>query len=116
MTYLYSALFLGLVCLIAQLLYEYTKLTPGHITSIYVVLGVLLESFNIYDKISKYAPGGATLSILNFGHIMTHSVVEKVNEQGFIGILSGMFVPCSISLTVVIVVSIFAAIVFKPKP
>lgn len=116
MTYLFSALFLGAVCLLAQIIFEYTKLTPGHITSIFVVGGVLLTSFGIYEAIVKYAPGGAILSITNYGHIMTKSIVDKINEQGFMGIFTGMFVPCSITLTGVIVVSVIAALIFKPKP
>ena len=39
MNYLLSFLFCGFVCVIAQLIYEYTKLTPGHITCSFVVLG-----------------------------------------------------------------------------
>lgn len=33
MNYLLAFIFCGFVCLVAQLIYEYTKLTPGHITS-----------------------------------------------------------------------------------
>ena len=51
MTYLYSFLFCGFVCLIAQIILDNTKLTAGHITSIFVVVGVFLDVFNIYDKI-----------------------------------------------------------------
>ena len=47
---------------------------------------------------------------------MTTSVINSVNEQGFMGIFTGMFVPCSITLTAVIVVSVIAAIIFRPKP
>ena len=50
MNYLLSFLFCGFVCVIAQLIYEYTKLTPGHITCSFVVLGALLDLFHIYDR------------------------------------------------------------------
>ena len=46
-----SFLFCGAICLIAQIILDNTKLTPGHITSIFVVLGALLDTFNIYDII-----------------------------------------------------------------
>ena len=51
MTIIYSFLFCGLVCLIGQLFLDYTKLTPGHLTSTFAVLGSLLGFLNIYDKI-----------------------------------------------------------------
>ena len=34
-----SFLFFGLICLIAQIILDNTKLTPGHITSMFVVIG-----------------------------------------------------------------------------
>ena len=51
MIYLNSFIFCGLVCLIAQLILDNTKLTPGHITTIFVVVGAFLDVFGIYDKI-----------------------------------------------------------------
>lgn len=42
MIYIYSFLFTGFVCLIGQLILDNTKLTPGHITSIFVVVGSAL--------------------------------------------------------------------------
>ena len=49
MVYIYGFLFCGTCCAVAQLIFEKTKLTPGHITSLFVVLGSLLECLNIYD-------------------------------------------------------------------
>ena len=39
----------GLICLAGQLIYDNTNLTPGHITSLFVVLGAFLDFFNLYD-------------------------------------------------------------------
>ena len=54
---LYSFLFCGLICVIAQLILDNTKLTPGHITSIFVVIGSFLDTFSIYDKIVEIVGG-----------------------------------------------------------
>ena len=53
MTYVYAFLFCGFVCMIAQLILDNTKLTPGHVTSIFVVVGALLDVAGIYDRIVK---------------------------------------------------------------
>ena len=55
MIYIYSFLFTGFVCLIAQVILDNTKLTPGHITSMFVIIGSALDIFNIYDLIVKSA-------------------------------------------------------------
>ena len=63
MTYVYAFLFCGFVCMIAQLILDNTKLTPGHVTSIFVVVGALLDVAGIYDKIVLYAGAGALIPI-----------------------------------------------------
>ena len=50
MAYVYAFLFCGIVCLISQIILDNTKLTPGHVTSIFVVVGAFLDIFGIYDK------------------------------------------------------------------
>ena len=67
MTYVYSFLFTGFICLIAQLILDNTKLTPGHITTIFVVLGSFLDIFNIYDKSVLCVGGGALVPVASFG-------------------------------------------------
>ena len=46
-----SFIFCGLVCLIGQIILDNTKLTPGHITAMFVVIGAFLDIFGIYDKL-----------------------------------------------------------------
>mgnify|MGYP000097825794 FL=1 len=51
MEFIYSFLFAGIVCLIGQIILDNTKLLPGHITSLFVVIGAALDTFSIYDLI-----------------------------------------------------------------
>ena len=51
MLILYSFLFCGFICLIAQIILDNTKLSTGHITSLFVCFGAFLDTFNIYDVI-----------------------------------------------------------------
>ena len=41
----------GLICVIAQILMDRTKLTPARILVIFVTLGAILGGFGIYDKL-----------------------------------------------------------------
>ena len=63
-----SFIFAGTVCLIAQLIKDNTKLTSGHITSIFVSIGAFLGFLGIYDKLIKYFGGGAQVVITSFGN------------------------------------------------
>ena len=109
MIYFNSFIFAGLVCAIAQFILSKTKLTPGHVTVIFVCLGAFLDIFNIYDKLILWAGGGALVPITSFGHMLTHGEIAGYETEGFMGILGGTF-----NLTA-IVVSFFLALIFKPK-
>lgn len=115
MLILKSFLFCGIVCMIAQIILDNTKLSPGHITSIFVVLGAFLDSFSFYDKIIKSVGGGALLPITSFGHSLIHGALAKANEYGIIGILMGMFDLTATGITAAIIFSFIFTLIFKPK-
>lgn len=115
MLLLYSFLFCGFVCMIAQIILDNTKLTPGHITSIFVVIGAVLDSFSIYDLIIKHVGGGALLPITSFGHSLIHGALAATNSNGFIGLLMGMFDLTATGITTAIIFSFILALIFRPK-
>ena len=51
MIYLNSFIFCGIVCLLGQIIMDHSKLTAGHITTLFVILGAFLDTFGWYDKI-----------------------------------------------------------------
>ena len=63
-----SFIFTGIVCVIAQIIKDNTKLTSGHITSLFVSIGALLGFLGIYDKLVKFFGGGASVVIMSFGN------------------------------------------------
>lgn len=115
MTYILSFLFCGLLCLIAQLIIDNTKLSAGHITSLFVVIGVALDTFDIYDKIITIVGGGALVPITSFGHSLIHAALERAKSGGFFGLAMGMFDMTATGITSAIVFSFIIALIFKPK-
>ncbi|MCH5171803.1 MAG: SpoVA/SpoVAEb family sporulation membrane protein [Erysipelotrichales bacterium] len=116
MTYLFAFLFAGLLCLIAQIIFDNTKLTPGHITSLYVVVGVLLTTCGAYEWLLKMCGGGAMTPITNFGYVLGKAALEGAKEGGVLGILKGMIKDSSAVLSFTVVMAFFATLVSKPKP
>ena len=47
MSIIYSFLFAGIICMIAQIILNFTKLTPGHVTSLFSVMGAVLSFLGI---------------------------------------------------------------------
>ena len=115
MTYVYSFLFCGFVCMIAQIIMDNTKLTPGHVTSIFVVVGAFLDIAGIYDKIVLYAGAGALIPITSFGHLLIHGAMDIATTLGPLGLAFGIFDLTSAGISVALFLSFVLALVFKPR-
>ena len=114
-TYIYAFLFCGFVCMISQIILDNTKLTPGHITSLCVVLGAMLDLSGIYDKIVLYCGAGAIIPITSFRHLLIHGAMDMASKNGFIGLALGIFDLTSAGISIAVVAAFFLALVFKPK-
>ena len=115
MIYINAFIFAGFVCLLGQIILDNTKLTPGHVTTIFVVLGAFLDVFSIYDKFVLFAGGGALVPITSFGHLLIHGALEKAQDFGLMGLAMGMFDLTSSGIISAIILSFFLALIFKPK-
>jgi len=110
-----SFIFCGFVCMIAQIIYDNTKLTMGHITSLFVVIGAFLDTFSIYDNIIVFVGGGALLPITSFGHSLIHGALLSTSKHGVFGILFGMFDLTAVGITSALIFSFLFTLLFKPK-
>lgn len=114
-TYLYAFLFCGTLCMISQIILDNTKLTPGHVTSIFVVLGAFLDLFGIYDKLVLYCGAGALIPITSFGHLLIHGAMTQALDNGVMGLALGIFNLTSAGISVAVVCAFVFALIFKPK-
>ena len=115
MIYINSFLFCGFVCLIGQIILDNTKLSAGHITSMFVVIGAALDTFNVYDQIITYVGAGAMIPITSFGHSLIHGALAEAEKTGIMGIMTGMFDLTATGITAAIVFTFICALFFKPK-
>ena len=105
----------GIICALGQLILDYFKLTPAHITCSFVVIGAALDVFNLYDKLIEFAGAGAQLPIMSFGHSVIHGALEKSEQIGAVGIGMGMFDLTAAGITSAILFAFIVALIFKPK-
>ena len=106
----------GLLCVIAQVLIDKTKLTPARILVIYVVAGVILGGIGIYRPLVELAGAGATVPLTGFGYNISKGVRKAVEERGFIGIFTGPLTSAAAGTTAALVFAYLAALIFKAKP
>ena len=105
----------GLICVVGQLLIDYTKLTPARILVSFVVAGVILGATGVYEPLVDFAGAGATVPLTGFGYNLAKGVREAVAEQGLLGALTGGLQAAAGGITAAIFFGLLAALLFKPS-
>ncbi len=105
----------GLICAVAQILIDKTKLTPGRILVFFVVLGAILGGFGIYDKLVDFAGGGATIPLIGFGNVLAKGAIKGVQESGILGIITGGAKAAAGGISAAIIFGFIIALIFNPK-
>lgn len=115
MNYLWAFIVGGLICVIGQLLLDYTKLTPARILVLFVISGVVLSAVGVWDILVDFAGAGATVPILGFGHSLAQGVKEAVEKDGLIGVITGGASACAGGVAASLTVGFIASLVSKSK-
>ena len=105
----------GLLCLVGQVLIDYTKLTPARILTIYVVAGVALSAIGLYQPLADWAGAGASVPLTGFGHTLAKGIRQAVADKGLLGVFSGGFSAAAAGLCAAVFFGLIVALVFKPK-
>ena len=115
MMFVYAFLFCGFVCMLSQMILDNTKLTPGHVTSLFVVIGAFLDLAGIYDKIVLYCGAGALIPITSFGHLLIHGAMDMASDNGIMGLALGIFDLTAAGISVAVVCAFLLSLIFKPR-
>lgn len=105
----------GVICALAQVLMEKTKMLPGRIMVLLVCLGALISAVGWYEPFLKFAGAGASVPLLGFGNILMKGVKEGLAEAGFIGLFQGGFRAGAVGCSAALIFGLMAAVVFNPK-
>ena len=115
MNYIWAFVIGGLLCVIAQILLDKTKLTPARILVAYVVTGVFLGALGLYGYLADFAGAGALTPLTGFGYLVSEGVRESVDEKGLLGALHGPLSAAAIGTTAALLFGFLASLIFKGK-
>ena len=113
--YLRAFLVGGVICIIAQILIDKTKLTPARILVVYVVAGVLLGGVGLYESLADFGGAGATVPLTGFGYLISKGVREAVEEKGLLGALTGPLTAAAGGTAAALVFGYIVALLSKGK-
>lgn len=115
MIYVNAFIVTGIISMIGQIILDNTKLTPGHITSMFVVLGAILSFFGLYDMIRDYSLVGSSIPITSFGNALYQAALEGFNQNGFIGMFSNLLSTTSSGISGAIFFGFLFSLFFKAR-
>jgi len=115
MNYISAFIIGGIICVVGQILIDLTKLTPGRILVLFVVLGAVVGAFGWYDKLVEIGGAGATVPLPSFGNSLAKATIKEVKETGLIGAFTGGIKGTAAGITASIFFGYFMALIFNPK-
>lgn len=114
MEYLWAFVIGGIWCVIGQLLLDGTKLTAPRILVIFVVSGVVLQAFNLYQPLVDLAGNGATVPLPGFGYNLAKGAMEGA-KKGFLEAVTGPITSTAAGVGIAITFGYIVSLIFTPK-
>ena len=105
----------GGICLIGQIIINYTHLTNGKILVLFLIAGAVLEGFGLYSKLVDFAGAGASVPISGFGCALVKGAVKAAKQDGVYGALTGGLAACATGISIAIVAGYLVAVIFRPR-
>lgn len=104
----------GSICLIAQVVINFTDLSAGKILVYFMLSGVVLTAIGLYQPLVEFAGAGATVPISGFGYLLASGAMKGA-EKGFFSAVTGSLAAASAGVTAAVVFSFIMALIFKAK-
>ena len=105
----------GVICVIAQLLIDLTRMTPARILVSYVSIGVLIFAVGAYEPMYEIFGAGVSVPLIGFGANIAKGVQRAVEDEGLIGVLTGGLTSSSAGITAALLCGLFASVIFKSR-
>ena len=104
----------GGICLIAQIIINFTDLTEGKILVYFMLAGVVLTAVGLYQPLVDFAGAGATVPISGFGYLLANGAMKGA-EKGFFYAVTGSLSAASAGVTAAVVFAFVMALIFKSR-
>ena len=104
----------GLICMIAQIVINFTDLTAGKILVMFMLIGVGLQGLGLYQYLVDFAGAGATVPISGFGYLLANGAIKGA-QKGLFGAFTGALTAASAGISAAVIFSFLMALIFKSK-
>lgn len=102
----------GAICVLAQIIINYTDWTSGKILVYFMLGGVVLQALGLYQYLVDFAGAGATVPISGFGYLLANGAMRGA-QSGFFRAVTGALSAASAGVSAAVFFSFFAALIFR---
>lgn len=113
--YLWCFIIGGILCIIAQILIDKTKITPARVLVLYVTVGTILGGLGLYKYLVDFAGAGATVPLTGFGYNLAKGAIQGVEQYGFIGAFVGGVKNAAGGIAAAVFFGYISSLISKPK-
>ena len=104
----------GLICMIAQIVINFTDLTAGKILVLFMLSGVALQTLGLYQYLVDFAGAGATVPISGFGYLLANGAIKGA-QKGLFGAFTGALSAASAGISAAVIFSFIMAMLFTAR-
>ena len=104
----------GLICMLAQIVINFTDLTAGKILVIFMLAGVILQGLGLYQYLVDFAGAGATVPISGFGYLLANGAMQGA-QKGIFGAFTGALSAASAGISAAVIFSFLMSVFFKSR-
>ena len=104
----------GGICMLAQIVINFTDLTAGKILVVFMLSGLVLQGLGLYQYLVDFAGAGATVPISGFGYLLASGAIKGA-EKGFFGAITGALSTASAGISAAVIFSFLVAVIFQSR-
>ena len=105
----------GFVCLIGQVLIITTQMTSARILVTFLMIGVVMEVFKVFEPVKEFCGSGITVPIIGFGYSLARGAIQAFETDGVLGILTGGLQAVAGGIAAAVVSAFIVSLVSKSR-
>ena len=105
----------GSICMVGQILLIRTQMTTARILVLFLLIGVVLEAFGLYEPFAEFGKSGAMIPICGFGSTLAKGAIEGASSGTLLGVIKGGLSATAAGVAASVFFSYIFAMIFKSK-
>lgn len=105
----------GFVCMLGQVLIITTQMTSARILVTFLMIGVIMEVFKVFEPVKEFCGSGITVPIIGFGYSLAKGAMQAYETDGILGLFTGGLQAVAGGIAAAVISAFIVALIAKSK-